>query len=119
MSMYSPDVSMGLGSVVYALAKLDGHLQKPERDVVQELLAGEPYSDLAICACFLRDNVGETTEEAYAFGLRRMADQRIELTKQTKKRFIRILLRVAKAHEGISREERTFIRAFWQELQRL
>ncbi|MBD2704455.1 TerB family tellurite resistance protein [Spirosoma sp. BT702] len=117
--MYSPDIAVGLGSIVYALAKLDGHLQIEEQQAAHKLLTEEPYSDLAICACFLRDNTGEAVEEAYAFGLRRMADKRLELTKQTKKRFIHILLRVARAHDGISRQERTFIRAFWHELQQL
>ncbi|OJW75446.1 TerB family tellurite resistance protein [Spirosoma sp. 48-14] len=117
--MHSPDISLGLGSVVYALAKLDGDFHRQEVEAVNELLAKEPYSNLAICACFLRDTVNETTEEAYAFGLRRMADKRVELDKQTKKRFVNILLRVARAHEGISRQERAFIRAFWRELQQL
>ena len=49
--------------------------------MARELLADCPYSDLALCALFLRDNVGEPVEEAYAFGLRRMADKRFELNK--------------------------------------
>ncbi|MCX6218629.1 TerB family tellurite resistance protein [Spirosoma sp.] len=117
--MYSPDVAMGLGSIVYALCKLDGQLHQEETKLACDLLAEGPYSDLAICAMFLRDNVGEPTEEATAFGLRRMADKRVNVSQETKKRFIRILLRVARAHEGISREERAFIRQFWQELQRM
>jgi uncharacterized tellurite resistance protein B-like protein len=117
--MYSPDVAMGLGSIVYALCKLDGQLHKEETRVACDLLAEYPYSDLAICAMFLRENVGEPAEEASAFGLRRMIQKRVEISKETKKRFIRILLRVARAHEGISREERAFIRQFWRELQRM
>ncbi|WP_420149550.1 TerB family tellurite resistance protein [Spirosoma sp.] len=117
--MYTPDVAMGLGSIIYALCKLDGQLHQEESKVARSILAKWPYSDLAICAIFLRDNVGEPAEEAYAFGLRRMAAKRVELSKETKKRFITILLRVARAHEGISREERAFIRQFWRELQQL
>lgn len=109
---------MGLGSIVYALCKLDGQFHKTEATMARELLAQGPYSDLAICAMFLRDNVDESAEEACAFGLRRMADKRVEISKDTKKRFVNILLRVARAHEGISREERAFIRQFWRELQR-
>ena len=117
--MYSPDVAVGLGSIVYALSKLDGQLQKEEAKMARELLTDCPHRDLSICALFLRDNVGESIEEANAFALRRMAEKRVELNKQTKKRFISILLRVARAHEGVSREEREFIRQFWRELQRL
>ncbi len=117
--MYSPDVAMGLGSIVYALCKLDGQLHKEETKVACELLAAWPYSDLAICAMFLRDNVGEPADEACAFGLRRMVDKRVEINQETKKRFVRILLRVARAHDGISREERAFIRQFWREIRSL
>ena len=117
--MYSPDVAMGLGSIVHALCKLDGQLHPDETKLACDLLAEGPYSDLAICAMFLRDNVGEPAEEASAFGLRRLADKRVEISQETKKRFVRILLRVARAHEGISREERAFIRQFWRELQRI
>ncbi len=117
--MYSPDVAMGLGSIIYVLCKLDGQLQKEEAKVACELLSEGPYSDLAICALFLRENVGESAGEACAFGLRRMADKRVEISQETKKRFVSILLRVARAHEGISREERAFIRQFWRTLQQL
>ena len=110
---------MGLGSIIYALCKLDGQLQKEETKVACELLAEGPYSDLAILAMFLRDNVGESAEDACAFGLRRMADKRVEISRETKKRFVSILLRVARAHEGISRAERAFIRQFWRALQQL
>ncbi len=118
-AMYSPDIAVGLGSIVYALSKLDGQLQKEEATVARELLSDCPHSGLSLCALFLRDNVDESVEEARAFGLRRMAEKRVELNRHTKKRFINILLRVARAHEGVSREEREFIRQFWRELQRL
>jgi uncharacterized tellurite resistance protein B-like protein len=117
MDMYSPDVAMGLGSIVYALCKVDGQLHQEETKVACQLLAEGPYSDLAILTLFLRENVGEPSNEAYAFGLRRMADKRVEISKETKKRFVHILLRVARAHDGISRQERAFIRQFWRELQ--
>lgn len=117
--MHSPDLYMGLGSIVYALSKLDGHLQKEEIREVKELLAKEPYGKLALCAFFLRENTGETVEDAYAFGMRRMTAQRVELNAQTRKRFVTILLRVARAHKGISHKERSFIRAFWQEIHQL
>lgn len=115
--MYSPDVAVGLGSLIYALSKVDGQLHPEEIRVVRQLLAKSPYSDLAIGALFLRENVGETIDEAYAFGLRRMTGKRAELDKRTKKQFVNILLRVAMAHKGICREERAFIRRFWWDLQ--
>lgn len=110
---------MGLGSIVYVLCKLEGQLHQKETKVPCELLADCSYSDLAICAMFIRDNVGAPPDEAGADGLSWMASKRVEISKETKKRFVNILLRVARAHEGISREERAFIRQFWRELQRM
>ncbi|MBC3788434.1 TerB family tellurite resistance protein [Spirosoma utsteinense] len=117
--MYSPDVAVGLGSLVYALSKVDGQLQPEEINVMRRLLAGSPYSDLAISALFLQENVGETSEKAYAFGLRRMAHDRVKLDVQTEKWFVNILWRVAMAYEGVSGEERAFIRRFRSDLQRV
>ncbi|GAB3738918.1 TerB family tellurite resistance protein [Spirosoma lituiforme] len=117
--MYSPDIAMGLGSIVYALLKSDGQLQPKEAKAVRQLLADYPHSSLAIGSVFLRDTVGESVEEAFAFGLRRMAYKRNELSQQTKKRFVHLLLRVAKAHDGVSHKERAFIWRFWREIKPL
>jgi uncharacterized tellurite resistance protein B-like protein len=117
--MYSPDIVMGLGCIIYALLKSDGPFQPNEAKAVRQLLAEYPHSSLAIGAVFLRDNVGESSEEAFAFGLRRMAYQRSELNLQTKKRFVHLLLRVANVHDGISRKERAFIWRFWREIKPL
>ncbi|QMW06184.1 TerB family tellurite resistance protein [Spirosoma foliorum] len=117
--MYSPDLSMSLGSIVYALSKLDGRLHKQEQWAVKALLAQGPYGDLALSAFFLRENTGEPGHDAYAFGMRRLVAKRLELTEHIKKRFVRILLRVAGAHNGISPEERLFIRQFWRDIRAL
>ena len=107
---------MGLGSIIYALSKLDGKLHKEEVKAVREILADEPYGDLAVCGFFLRDNFGYSPTEAYETGMQRIAGEGLEINQQTRKRFINILLRVARAHEGTSRAEWEFIRRFWREL---
>lgn len=117
--MYSPDLSMGLGSIVYALSKLDGRLQEEEMKTVKKLLANEPNSDLALYAFFLRENVNETVEKAYAFGMRRLFFNRTELNHIIKKRFVDMLIRVAQAHDDISQKEQAFIQQFRREIRRL
>lgn len=117
--MDSPDLYLGLGSIAYALSKLDGRLQQAEMQVVKVLLRQEPFGDLALSAFFLRENSDETVEDAYAFGMRRLADPRVVFPAQTKKRFVTILLRVAQAHQGMSGQERSFIWRFWQEIKSL
>ncbi len=114
--MNSPDLLIGLGSVIYALSKLDGELQKEEVKAVREILTEETYGDLAVCGFFLRDNFGYSSREAYDAGVKRIAGEGVEINRETRKRFINILLGVARAHEGASRAEWEFIRMFWREL---
>ncbi|GHB67321.1 TerB family tellurite resistance protein [Persicitalea jodogahamensis] len=114
--MNSPDLLIGLGSVIYALSMVDGELQKEEVEVVREILTEETHGDLAVCGFFLRNNFGYSSTEAYEAGIRRMAGEGIEINRETRKRFVNILLRVARAHEGASRAEWEFIRRFWREL---
>ncbi|MBO0932290.1 tellurite resistance TerB family protein [Fibrella aquatilis] len=115
----SPDLYMGLGSIVYALTKLDGRLQLEEQQTVKELLADVPHGDVALYTFFLRENTNETVDEAYAFGMRRLTDKRAEFDEATKKHFVNILIRVADAHDDISRKEQLFIRQFRRAIRRL
>lgn len=113
------DLYMGLGSIAYALAKVDGRIQLAEMQTVKELLAGVPHGELALYAFFLRENCDETVEEAYAFGMRRFAHNRKALTALTKKQFVNILIRIAEAHDDTSRKEQELIRRFRRDLRRL
>ncbi|MCK8495085.1 MULTISPECIES: TerB family tellurite resistance protein [Spirosoma] len=117
--MYSPDVALGLGSLVYALSCLEGRPHKEEIIVAKALLVREPHGSLALNGYFLRENAGESAEEAYAFGMRRLVSRQTELTDKLKKRFVTLLLRVARAHKGISANEWLFIRRFRRDLQQL
>lgn len=115
----NPDLAMGIGSIVYALVKLDGRLQLAEMQMVKELLACEPHGDLALQAFFLREDYGESAQEAYAFGLRRFKANRGNIDKITKKRYVHVLQKVAEAHDDVSNKERNLIRDFRRELRRL
>lgn len=115
--MNSPDLLMGLGSILYALSKIDGISQKEEVRTLHEILADEPEGDLALCGFFLREKFHYSAAEAYETGLHRMKGAGISLlSRERRKRFITILLRVARAHGGLSRTEWRFIRNFWREL---
>lgn len=110
---------MGIGSVVYALAKVDGRIQLAEMQTVKEIMANEPHGDLALHAFFLKENYDESPEEAYAFGLRRFKANRHSLDKATKQRYIALLQKVAEAYDDISRKEQELIQNFRRELRRL
>jgi len=113
--MHTSTTMIGLGSIIYTLRKLDSHLHWGEPTSASERLANWPTSDLTICAMVIRDNVDH--DGATEPGL--LSDKRTECTKETMKRFVTLLVRVAQAQDGISRKEQAFIRQFWHETQRL
>lgn len=116
-TMPTPDLALGFGSVIYALAKLDGRLRLAEMQTVKELLANEPHGDLALHTFFLRENYGEPAHEAYAFGMRRLKANRMHLDRTTRKRYADVLRKVAEADSEFSPQERDFVRQFSRELQ--
>lgn len=113
------DLYLGLGSVVYALAKVDGRIQLAEMQTVKEILAQMPHGDLALYAFFLRENCNETVEEAYSFAMRRFSSNRKLITESLKKQFVNTLLRVAESHDEVSRKEQELIKRFRRDLRRL
>ncbi len=116
-AQHPPDAKLGLGPILYALDKLNDQFGQQESQRPRDVLTNRPYGDPALCALFLRDNIGDTAGETDGSGRGVKAEERVELTGQTKKRFITIMLRVSRSHEGISRGERAFIRLFWRALQ--
>jgi len=115
----NPDLYLGLGSMIYALAKADGRLQLEEMQLAKEILANEPHGSLALYALMLREDYEETVEEAYAFAMRRFAHQRTQLTERTKKHFVSILQQIANAHDDTSQKEHAMIQRFRRDLRRL
>ncbi len=115
----NPDLYLGLGTIIYALAKVDGRLHLNEMQVAKEILANEPHGALALYALMLRQDYDETVEEAYAFAMRRFASQKGHLTEDLKKHFVQILQRVAEAHDDVSGKEKAFIQQFRRDLRRL
>lgn len=92
--------------------------EEKETLAVGELLDGLNSGDLAICVSFLQQSVGDTCSSisngpAALDGL----EKRVSLPLEAKKRFIRILSRLVKGQEGLSRLEIAFIRHIWYEVR--
>ncbi|RRB07832.1 TerB family tellurite resistance protein [Larkinella rosea] len=117
--MYTPEVAKDLGNVAFTLTKLAGSFPEPESAGVKDLFAKDPNWNLTVCICFLWDNIGEVVGETGRLPFPHRTDSRLELNRQTRKRFVHILQRVVQARESISRAERSFIRSFWRELEQL
>ena len=114
-----PDFQLGLGHIVYVLAKIDGCIQPEEMTLARSLLAQQPQNELALFAFDLLEECDTPVEEAYDFAIRRFTSSRKELDESTKKEYVAILLRVAEAYDDISRKERELIQRFRRDLRRL
>ncbi|RYC68607.1 tellurite resistance TerB family protein [Spirosoma sordidisoli] len=113
------DLYLGLGNVVYALAKVDGGIDPEETRLARQLLGEQPYGELALHTFFLLENCAVPVEEAYDFALRRFTTHRKFLTVPMKKRFVNILLQIAEAHNNTSARELELIQRFRHDLGRL
>lgn len=117
--MPTPDLALGIGSVMYALCKIDGRLQLSEMQTIKELLAREPYGEVALHTFFLRENSAEPPEEAYAFGLRRLKANRSNLDLVTRERYMHVLQTIAAADDVYTPQEDAFMQHFSRELQKI
>ncbi|GAB2561313.1 tellurite resistance TerB family protein [Spirosoma aerophilum] len=113
------DLYLGLGNLVYALAKVDGRIQSEETQLARQLLGEQPHGDLALHAFFLLEDCNVPVEDAYAFAMRRFVNNKKVLTAPTKKQFVDILVRIADAYEETSRKEQEFIKRFRRDIRRL
>lgn len=117
--MPAQEISLGLGSVVYALAKADGCIEPDEANRLRELLTLEPHGDLAWYAFQLHQRYDKSYREAYGYALRRFSNNRHELDESQKARFVRILEQVAAADADVAKRERVLIDQFQNDLRAL
>ena len=82
---------------------------------VRDLLAGLDPVDLAICVSFLQQSVGHTSLDCRSPESLGDLEKRVSLPEVVKKRFVKILSRLVKGQEGLSRLEIAFIRQIWHE----
>ncbi|MEZ0487504.1 TerB family tellurite resistance protein [Fibrella aquatica] len=113
------DLYLGLGNLVYALAKIDNGVDAHESKAAQQVLKKQPYGRLALHAFFLLENCEATPEEAYAFAMRRFGSNRSALTQPVRSQFITLLITIADASGGMSQKEQQFIDQFRHDLDLL
>lgn len=117
--MPTPDLALGIGSVMYALCKIDGRLQRSEMQTIKELLAQEPHGEVALHTFFIRENSAESAEDAYAFGLRRLKANRTHLDLATRERYVSVLRKIAESDDLFTPQEHAFVQHFSRELQQI
>lgn len=117
MSMHSPYLRIGAAAKV--LGEMENIFQKKGSQNQEWIFPVRQHSDVLLYVNFIQENtfiLGSTCNEG---------DQQpfinipITINETAKNKFMAILSRAIKAHEGISRQERLFVHRFWSEIQRL
>ncbi|MDO1449873.1 TerB family tellurite resistance protein [Rhodocytophaga aerolata] len=106
--MPKQDLYMGLGSLLYALAKTDGRLQAEESKFINEVLCQDLNGEMALYAFGLREAYDSSPEIAYGFAIRRFRENKKDFDGETKKKFMAILQQVALAYDGSPARRKTY-----------
>ena len=106
------DLYLGLGSLVYALARADGLLQPREIALIRDLLRREPHGDVALCSFTVREYHHDTVEEAYEYGVRCLQSNPGGLTPERRQHFLTILEEVARIDGHVCAAESSILTRF-------
>ncbi|MCF0051804.1 hypothetical protein LXM25_17185 [Dyadobacter sp. LJ53] len=74
--------------------------------------------DISFFVNFIQENKVILSGEGMTANVQRLSKDSFHLDDSARNRFVSILRRMAKAHEGISRQERLFVHRFWSEIQK-
>ncbi len=110
-------VFKGEGRITDELARLDAILGQPGVNSRKNNFLATLHSDLILCARFIQENMAILGDSQKGSDGLPLKAKRIHLCEKTRQRFVNILSRTARAHEGPSRQERIFIQQFWYEIQ--
>jgi|GEM_PF-2288557 len=114
--MHSPYLRLGVASVAVLLGEMEDIFQLKADPNKQRTFSVKRHSDFLVYANFIQENtiiLGHANS-----GNDMQPSANITINETAKKRFLCILGRVIKAHEGISRQERLFVHRFWSTLQK-
>ncbi len=117
--IHSPHIATGLATIIQALATIDAVFPKRASTDKKLIPTSEPNSDLSLYANFIQENWITLNRADAAPNTLLNSEYAVSINEKNKNRFINILSRVAKAQEGVSRQERLFVHQFWAELQQI
>ena len=115
--MYSHNMAPGPVNTVNTLSQSDRFFCKKEVQNADVLYAAVAQADLPVCANFIQENMGILGQIVNVTSVQKSGTKSVTLNETTRQRFMNLLQRAIKAHEGLSRQERLFIHQFWSEIQ--
>lgn len=115
--MHLPYSKIGAASVAMVLAEMENIFQKKEIHDLKTLPACRQQTDFLVYANFLVENAIVLAGTGAVSDRQTYVNVPIKINQSAKNRFMSILRRVSKAHEGVSRQERLFVHRFWSQME--
>jgi hypothetical protein len=110
------DVYIGLGNLIYALAKSEGLQQA--KDQLEEIAQGEEYSLIALYSYWLKEIFNDHPEAAYQSAMRRFAANPADLTPERRTHFMQILNQLYYEGRGEGAEESAMLARIREDLEK-
>ncbi|MCF2517742.1 hypothetical protein [Dyadobacter sp. CY351] len=108
---------IGAASVAMVLAEMEDIFQKREAHEIDGMPAIRQQADFDVYANFLNENAIVLGDTGAVHDQQTLVNTPVKINQSAKNRFLSILSRVTKAHEGVSRQERLFVHWFWSQIQ--
>ncbi|MBA3666078.1 MAG: TerB family tellurite resistance protein [Bacteroidetes bacterium] len=111
-----------IGEMAYAIAKVDGPVQREERErfhklVSEELQHGEYLFDISDIIFQILDKEKASAQMAYEFAMKQIRLNSHYVSPEIKDKFIRVMKKVAEAYAPISAEEQKMMDRFNAEIK--
>jgi hypothetical protein len=114
--MHTPYLRLGTASAAVVLREIERDFQEKGIQNKQQTFPAGQHTDFLVFANFIQENA--VILEPTSPGSEVLPSVNITMNEATSNRFLSILSRMVKEHEGVSRQERIFVHRFWSEIQK-
>jgi uncharacterized tellurite resistance protein B-like protein len=113
-----------IGEMAYAMAAVDGKVQREERDkffqlVASELKNNEHNFDISEIVFRLMDKEKQDSETVYNWGMKQIKLNSHYLSPALKQKFVRVMEKVAEAYPPVTSEESSLLERFKEDIEQI
>ena len=108
---------IGVASVAMVLSEMEDIFQKNGVNDKGGMPATGQQADFDVYVNFLAENAIVLGGTGAVQDQQTCVNTPVKINQSAKNRFLSILSRITKAHEGVSRQERLFVHWFWSQVQ--
>lgn len=111
-----------IGELAYAMARVDGKVQKEERQKFHDIVAAElrckDYSfDFSDIIFQIMDKDKQPMEDAYKWAIKHIKTNSHYLSPELKETFIKVIEKIAKIYPPVTNEEKALLERFKKDIE--